>query len=147
MHEPLVIMSIHPKYAEKIFSGNKQVELRRSRPAFSPGTIVLVYSTAPVQKIEGFFIVSDIIEDDPDGLWNDYAELCGVTEQEYDAYFSGALRSYGLLVSKAFRFSNPIPLHKLQKMYPSFSPPQSYQYLRANQPTYKLLRQKCQRSV
>ena len=143
MRDSMVVMSIHPKHAEKILSGNKRIELRRSRPAFAPGTIVLIYSTAPVQQIQGFFIVDDIVESDPEGLWNDYSEFCGVTEQEYQAYFSNALRSYGLLVSEAFRFPNPISLKKIKKIYPDFYPPQSYRYIRSNQPSYKQLRKKC----
>jgi len=147
MREPLVILSIHPEYAEKIFSGIKQIELRRSRPKFSPGTIVLVYSTAPVQKIEGFFIVSQIIENTPESLWNDYSDLCGVTEDEYQTYFNEALQSYGLFVSKAIRFPRPISLHDFQDICPGFFPPQSYRYLRPDQPAYDLLRKKCLRST
>lgn len=147
MPDHMVILSIHPEHADKIFSGRKQIELRRSRPAFSAGTIVLVYSTAPIQKIEGFFIVREIIEDDPESLWKDYAELCGVTEHQYQAYFTKALRSYGLYFSNAFRFPRPISLDDFKVMYPEFTPPQSYRYLRPGQPGYNRLRQRCLKAM
>lgn len=51
-----VILSIHPKWAEKIYSGKKEVEWRKSFPTeAAPGMPVLIYETAPVCKVTGLF--------------------------------------------------------------------------------------------
>lgn len=51
-----VILSIHPNWAEKIYSGEKAVEWRKTFPTeATPGMPVLLYETAPVCKVTGLF--------------------------------------------------------------------------------------------
>lgn len=59
-----IILSIHPKWAEKIYSGEKAIEWRKNMPhrmdAYklrdgNPNFKVYLYETAPVRKITGFF--------------------------------------------------------------------------------------------
>ena len=46
-----VLMSIKPIYAEFIKNGEKTVELRRVLPKIKYGDVIVVYETAPVQRI------------------------------------------------------------------------------------------------
>ena len=64
-----VILSIKPEYAKAIMSGKKRVEFRR-KIFKRPVNKVYVYSSSPVKKIIGFFIIDSIIEDSPLRLWN-----------------------------------------------------------------------------
>lgn len=51
-----VLLSIHPKWAEKIYSGEKAVEWRKTFPTEAePGTPVLIYETSPVCMVTGLF--------------------------------------------------------------------------------------------
>ena len=54
-----IILSIKPKWAELIYSGKKTIEWRKSIPKREnigePIEKVLLYETAPVKKITGFF--------------------------------------------------------------------------------------------
>lgn len=51
-----VLLSIHPKWAEKIYSGEKAVEWRKTFPTEAePGTPVLLYETSPVCMVTGLF--------------------------------------------------------------------------------------------
>ncbi len=59
-----IILSIHPKWAEKIYSREKTIEWRKNMPhrmdAYKlrdgdPNFKVYLYETAPVRKITGFF--------------------------------------------------------------------------------------------
>lgn len=51
-----VLLSIRPKRAEKIYSGEKAVEWRKTFPTeATPGMPVLLYETAPVCKVTGLF--------------------------------------------------------------------------------------------
>ena len=55
----VALLSIHPEFVERIFDGTKTIELRRiSLP--SELKHVVVYSTAPIMKIAGFFDVEEI---------------------------------------------------------------------------------------
>lgn len=51
-----VLLSIHPKWAEKIYSGEKEVEWRKTFPTeATPGMPVLIYETSPIRKVTGLF--------------------------------------------------------------------------------------------
>jgi predicted transcriptional regulator len=52
-----IILSIHPKWAEKIYSGEKTVEVRKTRPfqwCSFPSKLIYLYETSPIKKITGF---------------------------------------------------------------------------------------------
>ncbi len=52
-----ILLSIHPNWAELIYSGEKQVEWRKSIPnTADKNTRVYLYETYPVRKITGYFM-------------------------------------------------------------------------------------------
>jgi predicted transcriptional regulator len=55
-----VLLSIKPKYADLILAGSKRVEFRRSWAAQDVSMIVL-YSSSPIQKIVGTVEVDEIV--------------------------------------------------------------------------------------
>lgn len=60
-----IILSIKPKWAELIYSGKKTIEWRKSFPKTEKVLgesieKVLLYETAPVKKITGFFTLKEI---------------------------------------------------------------------------------------
>jgi predicted transcriptional regulator len=62
-----IILSIHPEWAKKIYSGEKTVEVRRTRPSIESFSwlddpLIYLYETAPVQKITGFVFVKGFTE-------------------------------------------------------------------------------------
>jgi predicted transcriptional regulator len=117
-----VLMSIRPDYAEAILSGVKTVEFRRRRPSFQPGTRVLIYSSAPDKKLLGTFEVAAIHEASPHGLWRNVAKQAGISHADYQAYFEGCAKAYGIEVRRVRRLK-PRRLH--------MRPPQSYLFLRS----------------
>jgi len=135
----LVIMSISAPYAEKILAGTKQIELRRNPVRFAPGTQVLIYHTQPVQAIVGSFTVAGIVSEAPDVLWRQYASSCGISESNYWAYFQGAQRAYGIVVSKSVRWKVPLYLQTLRAIWPLFNPPQRYCLVKPTHVTYNPL--------
>lgn len=121
-----VLLSIKPKYADLILAGSKRVELRRSWPSNDIGVMVL-YSSSPVQRLVGIAYVDRVNEADVDGLWKlarDYGG--GVTHEELVEYFEGKKTAYGIMIKDtktAQCAADP------KKLFPDFSPPQSYLYL------------------
>lgn len=51
-----IILSIHPKWAEKIYAGEKTIEWRKSRPkTYSEETKIYMYETSPAKMVTGYF--------------------------------------------------------------------------------------------
>ena len=56
-----VLMSINPTHAEKILSGTKKYEFRKTRCKLPIDTIV-IYATAPIMKVLGEVKVKSVID-------------------------------------------------------------------------------------
>jgi predicted transcriptional regulator len=83
-----VILSIKPKFAEKIFEGSKKFEFRRivfKNPNVSK---VVVYASAPISKVIGEFEIEEIIHKELDSLWANTKEYSGISKEYYQSYFT-----------------------------------------------------------
>ena len=125
----VLLLSIRPAFSEKIFSGEKRVELRRLRPSVHAGDLVLVYTSSPSCELTGAFVVHAVKESTPDTLWAEVHTTCGITREQYDAYYRGSKKAYGIMVDRAWRLDVPLKLASMRKRQARFHPPQSYRYL------------------
>jgi predicted transcriptional regulator len=123
----VALLSIHPRHAESILAGRKLVELRRM-PVAADTTHVIVYATAPVKLVIGWFEVAGIDEASRTAIWNAHQRVCGVSRREFRAYFDGADRAFAIRIAQAHRLRSPLPLESLPGVR---RPPQSFQYLDA----------------
>jgi predicted transcriptional regulator len=115
-----VLLSIKPKYADLILSGSKTVELRRSWPSNDIGVMV-IYSSAPVQRLTGIALIDDIRECDFGNLWKvSQAHGGGVTYEELQDYIGQKRLAYGVMLGRV------VPAEIL---FPNFTPPQGFMYL------------------
>lgn len=123
------LMSIKPHYADMIIAGTKKIELRRILPT-SPIGWMVIYASAPVQKIVGMVKVVGYAEAKPaNELW-DMAEAlgCGVTEADFEAYFKGVPAKALLLSEEPVQvFSKGVSPERVIEGY--IRPPQSFQYI------------------
>ncbi|MBD2537778.1 ASCH domain-containing protein [Coleofasciculus sp. FACHB-SPT36] len=129
MQVNILLLSIRPEYANKIFDGTKKVELRRVRPRLSKGDLVIVYVSSPKKAVLGSFTVDKIIEEPILELWNQVWNKAGITLAEFDSYYEGASVGFGILLKKPNRFEIPVSLERLREKWIDFRPPQSYHYL------------------
>lgn len=126
-----VLLSIKPKYANLILAGTKTVELRRSWPSNDVGVMV-IYSSAPVQRLTGIALIKGIRECDPDTLWDvAQAHGGGVTEEELKEYIGKKTLAYGVMLG---RVEPAEVLVDPKDLFPNFTPPQGFLYL--NPPDY-----------
>ena len=121
-----VLLSIKPKYADLILAGTKRVELRRSWPSNDIGVMVL-YSSAPIQKLVGVAFIDRIEECDFERLWTlADANGGGVTHDELKTYVDGKKTAFGVMI-------NRVKIAEVQvdpkDLFPHFTPPQSFLYL------------------
>ncbi len=121
----VILISIHPEYANAIFSGEKKVEFRKVN---IPKTVnyVVLYVTAPVQKIVGYFSIKEVIEDTPSKLWTKFEQISGTTIDFFNKYYSQQETGLGLLVKDVSILKNPFPLDKAGI---GATPPQSFKYV------------------
>jgi predicted transcriptional regulator len=119
------LFSIHPGYAQAILDGTKQVEFRKTAPA-PDIKIALIYATAPVMKVVGYFEISEVVRATPRALWGRFGAVGGIGKDDYDTYYGEATQACGVGVARAHALPEPVPLSSLR---PDLRAPQSFQYL------------------
>jgi len=139
MSKNILLLSIKPVYAEKIFSGKKKVELRRVRSRLNMGDLVFVYVSSPRKALVGSFEVDRIsqieikIPTDLNYFWEMVQVQAGITYEEFESYYKGASLGVGFFFTKIKIFASPIDLEQLREKIPEFRPPQSYRYLKESE--------------
>ena len=121
-----VLLSIKPKYADLILAGTKTVELRRSWPSNDVGVMV-IYSSAPVQRLTGIALVTEIKECSLEELWAvAQAHGGGVTYEELLEYIDKKKLSYGVMLGRVMPAEVSVDPRNL---FPTFTPPQGFLYI------------------
>ncbi|MBK8762003.1 MAG: ASCH domain-containing protein [Sulfuritalea sp.] len=125
-----IVLSIKPKYVDLILAGTKTVEFRRAWAAEKVDMIVL-YASAPIQKIVGVAHVSDVVAAKPSLLWGYCKERGGgLKRSELFAYMDGKAKGFAILLGDVKQFDHSIaPSRVITK----FSPPQSFRYMTATE--------------
>lgn len=132
----ILLLSIKPEYAHKIFSGEKTVELRRVRTRLNTGDLVLIYVSSPRKALVGTFEVERIsqikledVQRDLNKFWTQVKDKAGISSEKFENYYRGASLVVGIFVRNVITFDAPIDLEQLRQKMPKFKPPQSYHYL------------------
>ncbi len=126
----ILLLSIRPKYAEKIFEHTKTVELRRVRPKhLKKGDLVLIYVSSPVKALVGAFKVDSVLEKPLKDLWQIVQKEASITRQEFDAYYHGVSVGVGIFFKNqnVMQLNEPIKLEILKEQH--FHPPQGFRYV------------------
>jgi predicted transcriptional regulator len=129
----MLLISIHPEFVDKIFAGEKRVELRRRRPKLKSGDLIAIYATAPRCELVGLARVVNLHESTPQGLWDVVANDAGVDRERYDRYFSGSTKAIGIVLENPVAFLCAPTLEQLRRTWPGFHPPQGFCYLNPEQ--------------
>lgn len=117
-------------------AGSKTIELRRVRPKVVPGSWALIYASSPEMRLLGAVELGEIVEGNPQTIWPKVRRDAGVTKAIYDGYYTGATTAYGIRIKQAVPLRLPIDLATLRTDSPSFRPPQSYAYLKSDNPAH-----------
>ena len=130
----ILLLSIRPEYATKIFNQTKTVELRRVRPRLlNEGDRVVVYVSSPEKAVVGSFKVDNIVKKPVTELWEEVEKLAGISHEDFYDYYYGVRLGVGIFLKDIHRFSQPVELHRLRNKLPNLKPPQSFRYLTVNQ--------------
>ena len=120
----VALMSIHPRYAHAILDGRKTVEFRK-HPLAPDVSHVVVYSTAPDQKVLGYFEIDKQVELSPEALWEQCGDQGIIEKDRFFSYYEGRETGVGILVKQVFRCEQPRSLSDIGVK----TPPQNFQYL------------------
>jgi predicted transcriptional regulator len=121
------LLSIKPKFVEKIFNGEKKFEFRKVVFANKTISTVIIYATMPVGKIVGEFEIDEIIEDNPNNLWNITKEFAGIEKNFFDKYFEGREKGFAIKIKDFKEYD--IPINPID-FSDNFVAPQSFKYIR-----------------
>jgi predicted transcriptional regulator len=122
-----VLISIHPIHAEKIVSGEKRLEFRRSWAARPVGMLV-IYATSRVRKIVALAQVKHVFHSSRTGLWNlAKTKGGGISRRRLFSYLAGKKDAFAIELIKVKPITGGIdPVLIFGK---NFRPPQSFRYL------------------
>ncbi len=120
-----VLLSIKPEYVEKIFSGIKKYEYRRSIFKNKEIDTIVIYSSSPVKRIVGEFKIKNIIKDLPEKLWELSPENTGIDKIKFKEYFFMKEEGYAIEIGRIKKYKTP----KLLEEVGVKKAPQSFLYL------------------
>lgn len=119
-------MSIKPKYANKIFTGEKLYELRRQIFQKKVSSIV-VYSSSPIMMVIGEVEVEDIIVGTPVSIFQQFEDEICISKDDYFSYFNNTDIAYAIKIGRVNKYHEPKKLSD----FGIKRAPQSYIYLPA----------------
>jgi len=121
-----VLLSVKPKYAEKIVEGKKKYEFRRA--IFKKQNIekVYIYSSSPVSKIVAVFEIEKILKDSPEKIWTLCQKYAGISKRDFFDYFKNSETAFAIEIGYVDSFKEHIDPFKIIE---NFKPPQSFYYL------------------
>ena len=123
-----VLLSIKPEFAEKILSGQKKYEFRKT-PIKKSDTVdkVILYASSPAQRIVGAFEITQIVSAPPRELWEQYGGRSGIDDRSrFMDYYEGKQEGYAIEINNPRRLLTEIDP---TKHIDGFTPPVSFQYV------------------
>lgn len=122
MNKKIILLSIKPKYIDKIMAGTKLYEYRKFLP-FNISHIV-VYATAPIKKIVALIEVDIVMKSTIDDTWQKTHNFSGLTKKEFYNYFKKNDIAYYIKLGKIYN----VQCKDLKDLNINFAP-QSYVYI------------------
>ena len=122
-----VLLSIKPEFVDSIQNGDKQYEYRKiifRRPDI---TTIVVYATKPRGKVIGEFEIGEILEDNPEELWQATKKKAGITEDFFKEYFFNRDRGFAIKINSFIEYDEPLDLYQISESLRV--PPQSFCYI------------------
>lgn len=122
----MVLISVHPRFAEAIAQGKKTVEFRRRWTKREVSHLV-IYATSPLKQIVAIAQIEEVVGGSPTRLWNLSKEQGGgITKRELSDYLSDLEMGFGIRLGAIVPLQRPIDPFK---QFKKFHAPQSFRYL------------------
>lgn len=124
---PDLVLSLKPRWAWKILTGMKKVEVRRKFSTRWLGSRVLLYASAPVKAVVGLAKIREIQHSSPELLWSSFGAALGCQRNELEDYCHGCREVWAISLDEIRPFEHAVSLDVLRSFIsPDLRPPQSY---------------------
>lgn len=120
-----ILMPINPQYVDEILLGNKKYEYRKIKAKRKNVDKMVIYSTYPVMKVVAEVEIKEILEDNPQKIWNKTNRYSGIEKEFYDKYYNNKDTAIAYKLGKVKIYNNPKSLRDIGINYV----PQSFVYL------------------
>jgi predicted transcriptional regulator len=125
-----VLLSIKPNFVDKIISGEKKYEFRKTE--FKNHDVlnrIYIYSTSPIKRIVGSFKIGRIVSGTPANIWEECQDFAGISKADFFDYFQNNNKAVAIAIEDLEIFESPIdPFEQFQ----NFRAPQSFYYIKEN---------------
>lgn len=119
-----IILSIKPKYSQKILNLSKTIELRKNIPN-KEIKFVYIYESYPTKKIVAKFSISKILEMEKESFWNIYNKELGISKKEFDKYYENKNNVFAYFIDNLIKIDlNPY------EIFDNFKAPQNFLYIK-----------------
>ncbi len=119
-----ILMSIKPEFVERILSGQKTYEYRKTVCKRDVDKIY-IYSTVPVKKVVAEADVESVLVEAPARLWELTHERSGIDKAFFDKYFENRDEAVAYKIINVKEYKEPKLLQDLGVK----AAPQSYVYM------------------
>lgn len=122
-----IIMSIKPKYVNRILNGTKKFEFRKNIPVkIRDVDKIFIYSTSPQKKIVGHFLVKDVYKMKINDLWYKTKKHSGIEKKDFKDYFEGKSDGFAIEIGMVVEYGIPLNFKEIDK---TGVIPQSFKYI------------------
>lgn len=125
------IISLKPRYAKLVLSGDKTVELRNRMVRLKPGTLVWIYATRPMARIVGFAEIESVVHAGPAEIWRRFGDDIGVDRSGFNSYTENRDCVSALVLTSVKGLKDFMTLERIRQSVRAFQPPQFYARLPA----------------
>jgi len=129
-----LLVSVQPRYALAILSGEKKYEIRRRAVRAPIGTRVVLYATHPTKALVGTARIKAKLFLDSRAAWDTHADDLGIDRRSFDSYVKGTTKVCLVELDRVVPLQRTITLAALTA-HSKFRPPQSYRYVSDEDPT------------
>ena len=120
-----VLLSVKPRFAEKILSGEKTCEFRRGQFPLDIQE-VFVYSSSPEKRVVAMFRVKNVHTMKPREAWEKYNGRGGIDRNSFFSYYRTSDEAVCIEIGAVFEFK---PRIDPRRLYRGFVAPQSFAYV------------------
>lgn len=123
-NDKICLMSIKPKYFDRIEVRQKLVEYRKVSPKNQQ--FIFLYVSSPIKKICGIIEIEKVLTDAVDIIWETTNKISDTSKAEFYSYV-GLNKRISALYIKSFKSINPIAPKDIIE---NFFAPQNYIYIK-----------------
>lgn len=120
------IISLKPRYAKLVVTGDKTVELRTRLVRLKPGTLIWIYATLPMGRIVGVAEIESVVHAPPAQIWRRYGENICIDKKDFDSYIGKKDRVSALVLRSPKELEDFMTLDWIRRSVHAFQPPQFY---------------------